>query len=95
MTEAAPLPLEPMDDLTGATVELDSPYDEEAGEPYFDVNVLEAHDVPRLKLHFIERRGNDYLIKINATVAETITGEQDPLSLLAWACRESDHAYPM
>ena len=94
MTEAGPLPLEPKDDLTGLSIELNSPYDEKSGEPYFDVNVLESHDVPKLKLKFVERRGDEYLIEINATVAETITGKLETLSLVAWAKREKDHAYP-
>lgn len=94
LCEAAHLPLEPMDDLTGAMVELNSPYDEDSGEPYFDVNVMEAHDVPRLRLHFVEGRSDRYLIEINATVAETITGKQESLSMLAWARREADHVYP-
>ncbi|QDV47269.1 hypothetical protein Enr13x_71780 [Stieleria neptunia] len=94
MTEAGPLPLEPNDDLTGASIELNSPCDEDSGEPYFDVNVMESHDVLRLRLDVVERRGDDYLIKIIATVAETITGKQESLSLIAWAQREADHAYP-
>jgi hypothetical protein len=93
-TEAGSLPLEPRDDLTGAYVELNSPYDEESGEPYFDLNVMESHDIPKLRLDFAERRGNEYLIKIMATVAETVTGRLEPLSLLAWTRREADHAYP-
>ncbi len=94
MTEAAPLPLKPQDDLTGASIELHSPYDVDSGEPYFDVNVMESHDVPELRLDFVERRDDKYLIRINATVAETITGNQESLSLLAWAQREVDHTYP-
>ena len=94
MTEAGPLPLKPLDDLTGAFIELNSPYDEESGEAYFDVNVMEAHDVLKLRLDFVERRGDEYLVKVEATVAETVTGRQESLSLVAWARREADHAYP-
>ena len=35
LAEAAPLPLERMDDFTGATIELNMPYDEDSGDPYF------------------------------------------------------------
>lgn len=41
-----------------------------------------------------KRRGDGYLIKISATIAATVTGKPEPLSLIAWACREADHAYP-
>lgn len=94
MTEAGPLPFDPKEDLTGTSIALDSPYDEVSGEPYFDLNVLEAHDVPKLRLNFVERRDDKYLIKIDATVDVTVTGKLESLTLLAWATRESDHAYP-
>jgi hypothetical protein len=93
-TEAGSLQLEPRDDMTGTYVELNSPYDEESGEPYFDLNVMELHDIPKLLLDFVERCDNQYLIKIVATVAKTVTGRLEPLSLLAWTRREADHAYP-
>lgn len=94
LAEAAPIPMENADDLTGVEIHLQLPYDDESGEPFFGLNVLEEHELSDLTLKFLSRERNMYLISISATAAETITGKPEPVTLNAWAIRQPDHAYP-
>lgn len=93
-TEASPLPLEPADDFTGIEIVLDSPYDEESGEPYFGLKLWEEHDVSRMRLHFVKKDGDRYLIEITATIADSVFGHEEQLNLRAWVKQLPDHAYP-
>ena len=94
-TEAAPFPLTKMDDYTGIEIALPTSYDEETGEPYFGLKVLEEYDVFNLRLKFLRREGNLYLIEITATVDENVLGSEKSLKLLAWTEEQPDHAYPV
>lgn len=96
LAEAAPLPLENADDLTGKELYVELPYYEATEEPYFGLTdfLHGEHDVSELTLRFLERRADQYLIQITATVAETLTGKPEPLELLAWATQQPNHAYP-
>ena len=93
-TEAAPLPLQPKADLTGTEFFCALPYDEQSGEPFFGLMIVEEHDVDNLRLKFAERNQTHYLIEIEAQVAETVLSEPASLKLLAWAEQQPDHAYP-
>ncbi len=93
-TEAAPLPLQKAEDYTGVELVVPEPYDEESGEPFFGLNVLEEHEVSDVRLHFVERQGDRYRIEITATVAETVFGHPEKLELSAWTEELPDHAYP-
>ncbi|MHC4406442.1 MAG: hypothetical protein ACYTG0_42995 [Planctomycetota bacterium] len=94
MAEAAPIPLENSDDLTGAEIHFKLPYDDGSGEPFFGLNVWEEHSLSDLTLKFVSREQDKYLISITATAADTITGKPEPVTLIAWATRQADHAYP-
>jgi hypothetical protein len=92
-TEAAPLPLAKAEDYTGIELLLPLPYDEESGEPFFGLNVLEEHEVSGVRLRFAERDGQRYRIEVTATVAKTVFGHPERLELSAWAEELPDHAY--
>jgi hypothetical protein len=94
-TEASPLPLQKAEDYTGVELVLNLPYDDETGEPYFGLNVWELHNVPNMRLSFVERKGNLYRIEIIATVPETIFGHPERLEMSAWTEERADHAYPV
>lgn len=92
--EAAPLPLDNMDDFTGVEISVPLPYDDESGEPFFGLMVGEEHEVSNLKLKFVERDGSRYLIEVEAEVASSVLGHPAALKLSAWAEQLPDHAYP-
>jgi hypothetical protein len=94
LTEAAPLPLKKAEDFSGIELVLPLPYDEESGEPFFGLNVMEEHEVYDVRLGFAERHKGRYRIGLTATVAKTVLGRPEPLSLSAWAEQLPDHAYP-
>lgn len=95
LTEAAPLPIANQEDLTGVTISLPLPYDEESGEPYFGIYVWEEHDVSDVVLRFAERSGNKYRIEFSGTASKSALGQPTPIELNAWAERLPDHAYPV
>jgi hypothetical protein len=94
-TEVAPLPLKKAGDLTGVELILPLPYDEESGEPFFSLDVCEAHQVSDVRLRFAERDGSRYCIEITGIVAKTVFGHPERLELSAWAEQLPDSAYPM
>jgi len=94
-TEAIPLPLKKVDDLTGIELYVPLSYDEETGEALFGLQVMEEHDLSNLRLKFLERDGQRYLIEINATVSKTLLGHPESFSLSAWTEQLPDHAYPV
>ena len=93
-TEASPLPLNRLEDFTGVEISVPAPYDEESGEPFFGLMIGEEHEVSNLKLRFVERDGNRYLIEIKADAASSVLGHISKLEVLAWADQLPDHAYP-
>jgi hypothetical protein len=93
-TEAAPLPLDYADDFTGVELTVPMPYDDESGEPFFGLMVMEEHEVSNLRLKFVDRDGNRYLIEIDADVAASVLGHVSKLKMLTWAEQLPDHTYP-
>lgn len=62
-------------------------FDEESGEPLFGFKIMEEHDVFDVRLELLNRKEDEYLIEINATVSETVLGRPAPLRLRAWTKR--------
>lgn len=89
------MPLQQTEDFTGTELILPLSYDEQSGEPFFGLNVGEEHDVYDVRLLFAERKSNRYRIEFTGTVAETVLGHPERLSLSAWTEQLPDHAYPV
>lgn len=83
-TEEAPIALEISEPFQRTEILLREPIDEASGEPLFGFKVMEEHDVYDLRLQFLEKNENGYLIEITATVSETVLGRPTPLRLRAW-----------
>jgi hypothetical protein len=66
--EAAPIPLENVENLSDASVSLRRPFDEATGEPYFTLYVFEHGDLTDLRMTLGERRGNEYRLVVTARV---------------------------
>lgn len=93
--EAAPIrELLSNEDLCGQSVHLPLPYDDESGEPLFDLNVGEAHDLSDVRLTFVERKDNSYRLEMTGRISDTVLGQPSTLRLNAWIERLPDHAYP-
>ncbi len=94
LAEASPIPLQDDDDLSGQSLFLELPYDDDSGEPYFGINVCEEHDLSQLTLEVLDRDADRYLIAISATSAPTITGKPEAVTMRAWATRRAKCSYP-
>jgi hypothetical protein len=93
--EAAPLPLAKADDYTGVELDLPGDYDEATGEPYFAIDVGESYNASDVRLKFVERDGNRYLIELTGIAPSLLFGRPQSFELKAWAEEQPDHAYPV
>ena len=92
--EAAPLPMAKSEDYTGIELDLPLPYDDDSGEPFFGINVMEEHPISEVHLRFSKREGDHYLIEFTGMAAETVLGQEARLDFAVWAKELPDHAYP-
>lgn len=83
-TEEAPISLQLSEPFQRLELFLPGPFDEASGEPLFGFKCMEEHDVSNLRLQFLEKKADEYLIEITATVAQTVLGQPAPLRLRAW-----------
>ncbi len=91
--EAAPLPFEKAPDYSNIEIDLSGCYDEDSGEPLFAIDVGESCDICDVRLRFVDRADDRYLIELSGTVAEDAFGRPMPVRLLAWATEAPDHSY--
>jgi hypothetical protein len=81
-----------VDDLTGAEVFLEEPFDPETGDGYFTLYVGEHGDVSHVRLWFLERRGSDYLMRITA-LAHAVFERPVEMTVETWISRLPDGRY--
>jgi hypothetical protein len=81
-----PIPLPDKKDLTGERLVLKEPYDPESGGVYFTLYVCEHDDVSDLTLRFLQRRGNEYRIRVSA-LAHHVFPEPVKLTIKTWIKR--------
>ena len=93
--EAAPLPLTKADDYSGVELDLPGYFDEATGEPYFAIDVGESYEASDVRLRFVERDGNRYLIEMSGLAPSSLCGEEVGFELKAWVQEQPDHAYPV
>jgi hypothetical protein len=77
-TEEAPLQLELSEPFQRTELYLPKPFDEASGEPLFGFKVMEEHDVFELRLQFLQKKSDEYLIEITATVSDSVLGRPAP-----------------
>jgi len=91
--ESAPIRLEQAADYTGVKLELAGAYDEESGEPYFGLRIVETHDIADVRIQFRARDGRRYLIHLSGTVDRTALRVPTAVEALAWVEELPDHSY--
>ena len=87
--ESDPIPLEPVEDLTGVLLELEPTCDPDSGEVYFTLYVSEHGDVSNVALRFVERDGTRYKIHLTA-LAHNIYAEPTEITAKCWIERLPD-----
>jgi hypothetical protein len=90
--EGDPIPLPDAEDLTGVEVFIEEPFDPVSGEVYFTLYVCEHGDVSQVRLRFVERRGEQYRLRVSA-LAHDIFEQPVELSLETWITRQPPHQY--
>ncbi len=85
-SEADPIPVPNLDDLTGVEIFLAEPFDPQSGEVYFTLYVFEHGDLINLTLRFLERdQSSRYRIFISATVpAGSVFDHDEQLEIHTW-----------
>lgn len=82
-SESDPIPLEPLDDLTGVVLDLEPTCDPESGEVYFTLYVSEHGDVSNVSLHFVERERTQYRIRLTA-LAHNVFAQPTEITADCW-----------
>lgn len=82
-SEADPIPLPNIDDLTGVELYLKPPFDPKYNDPYFTLYVSEHEDVSEVQLRFVERRGDSYRLLLTG-LAHNIEEKPLPLEVNTW-----------
>ena len=92
--EGDPIPLEDSEDLTGSKIYLESPFDDESGEPYFTLYVFEHGDLTHLNFHFAERDGDKYRMIVSAKIpAGSVLKAEAQLLIDTWINRLPNGSY--
>lgn len=91
--EAAPILLDNAADYTGVELNLPGTYDDESGEPYFGLRIVETHDIADVHIQFRAKDGQKYLIYFSGTVDRTALRAVTKVEALVWIEELPDHAY--
>jgi hypothetical protein len=90
--EGDPIPLPDAEDLTGTEVFIEEPFDPGSGEVYFTLFAGEHKDVSHVRLRFLERRDEQYRIRVSA-LAHNVFDEPAELAFEAWITRQPAGRY--
>jgi hypothetical protein len=90
--EGDPIPLPDVEDLTGTEVFIAEPCDPDSGEVYFTLYVGEHQDVSRVRLRFVERRGEQYRLRLTA-LAHNVFEQPAELAIDTWIRRQPPRSY--
>lgn len=90
--EGDPIPLPDAEDLTGVDLFTEEPFDPASGEVYFTLYVCEHEEVSRVRLQFVERRGEQYRLRVSA-LAHNLFEEPVELEIDTWITRQPARRY--
>lgn len=90
---AAPIQLDKATDHTGVELNLPGACDEESGEPYFGLRIVETRDIFDVHIQFRAKDGQKYLTRLSGTVDRTALRAPTMVEALVWIEEFPDHAY--